>query len=84
SQRHGWISRTDCQRVDALIGKAGLPTAVPSGLSAERMRTLMQGDKKTAAGRVRLVLFRALGDALLSADYDRALLMQTLQHYCHD
>lgn len=84
SQRHGWISRTDCQRVDALIGKAGLPTAVPSGLSAERMRTLMQGDKKTAAGRVRLVLFRALGDALLSADYDDALLMQTLQHYCHD
>ncbi len=82
SQRQGWITEQDCQRVDTLISAAGLPTTVPHGLSATQMRELMQGDKKTAAGRVRLVLYRALGDAMLSAEYDDALLMDTLHHYC--
>ena len=82
SQRHGWLSQADCERVNTLIAGAGLPTAVPTDLSAERMRELMQGDKKTTAGRVRLVLYNSLGNAILSSDYDDGLLMDTLHHYC--
>ncbi len=82
SQRQGWLSDADCSRVVKLIAQAGLPTEVPSDLSAPRMRELMQGDKKTTAGRVRLVLYRSLGDAILSSDYDDGLLMDTLHHYC--
>ena len=82
SLRHGWLKANDVERVVALTQAAGLPTATPKGLSAERMFELMQGDKKNAAGRVRLVLLQALGDALLTADYDDALLQATLSAYC--
>ncbi len=82
SARLGWINQQDCQRVRTLIRSAGLPDRPPEGLSAVRMQELMQGDKKVAEGRVRLVLLRALGEAVLSADYDDAMLQQTLQQAC--
>jgi 3-dehydroquinate synthase len=35
-------------------------------------------DKKVEAGQIRLVLLKELGEAVLTADYDAALLQQTL------
>ncbi len=82
SARHGWINRAASERVCALIAAAGLPTTPPAGLSPTTMLDLMQGDKKAARGRVRLVLLQALGQAVLSSDYDDALLEQTLDACC--
>lgn len=83
SQRHGWLKPADVARIKDLLDNVGLPTTLPEDLSAESMLQLMQGDKKTAAGRVRLVLFNRLGDTCLAGDYDDALLLQTLQAFCH-
>ncbi len=83
SQRHGWLEPTDVERVHKLLLASGLPVAVPEDLSAQRMFELMQGDKKAAAGRVRLVLYQALGETRLRSDYDDALLLQTLHAFCH-
>ncbi len=82
SARQGWIKEADVERVRRLIEAAGLPSMPPAGLSPAMMRDLMQGDKKAARGRVRLVLLRALGQAVLSSDYDDALLEQTLDACC--
>ncbi|MGJ8669368.1 MAG: 3-dehydroquinate synthase [Oceanococcus sp.] len=82
SQRHGWLKPLDVERIELALGAAGLPTSVPSDLSASAMLEFMQGDKKTAAGRVRLVLFNSLGDTVLSSDYEDELLQQTLAAFC--
>jgi len=79
SVRLGWLDEAQAARIQRLIERIGLPSAVPPALDAERMLALMQVDKKARAGRVRLVLLRDIGDARLSADYDPALVAATLR-----
>jgi 3-dehydroquinate synthase len=57
--------------------RAGLPTRVP-GITELQMLSHMRLDKKVKAGRIRLVLLRAIGDALVSADYDEPALSRAL------
>jgi 3-dehydroquinate synthase len=82
SARHGWISQEDSRRCQALVGRAGLPTAPPQDLDENRFLSLMGRDKKVAGGRLRLVLLRALGTAVATSDFDAARLQQTLQAFC--
>lgn len=82
SQRHGWIPAADTARVRKILQRTGLPVEIPRDLEAAQMLHLMSGDKKTAAGRIRLVLYRALGEAFLSADYEDKLLRETLDEFC--
>jgi 3-dehydroquinate synthase len=42
----------------------------------------MAHDKKVKAGRLRLVLLRAIGRAEVTADFDPAALRATLGHFC--
>jgi 3-dehydroquinate synthase len=78
SARLGWISPADVARVRAVLSAAGLPLAAPR-IGVARARELMALDKKVQAGRVRLVLLRALGDAVVTADYDALALEATLE-----
>ena len=66
SRRAGMLAATDARRIEALIGRAGLPTRGPK-LAPERWRELIALDKKSAAGRVRFVLLEAVGRARLQA-----------------
>ena len=67
----GWIMPADVERIRSLFARAGLPTAGPV-LEIQRYLELMRLDKKVAAGRIRLVLLRALGEGVLPADGRRA------------
>ena len=78
SARLGWISTADRDRAIALIAKAGLPTAAPSDMTPERWREFMARDKKNRDGKLRLVLLKSLGRAVVSSDYDPDSLDQTL------
>lgn len=78
SRRMGMISPEDDDRVRRLVQKAGLPTTVPEGMTPDDFRTLMAVDKKNVDGSLRLVLMRALGDAVVTADIDTDALQQTL------
>ncbi|ROH93808.1 3-dehydroquinate synthase [Stagnimonas aquatica] len=82
SARLGWISRAEAERCTALVAAAGLPLLPPEGMTPADFRRLMAGDKKVAGGQLRLVLLRALGEAVLTADFDDAALSACLQHYC--
>ena len=53
----------------ALLLATGLPVQPPSGIDPSRFLELMAADKKVAAGRIRLVLLRALGEAVVSAEF---------------
>jgi len=62
---HGWLLRVDVERMENLFKRAGLPVYGPR-LTTERYLELMQHDKKVQNGRLRLVLLRALGNAVVS------------------
>ena len=68
AERGGRLSTRERERVEALIARAGLPTAPPP-VTPERMRTLMRADKKVVEGRIRLILPAAIGCAVISDDY---------------
>jgi 3-dehydroquinate synthase len=78
SQRMGWITEADVARTRDVIARGKLPVMGPKDLSNERYLELMAVDKKVEAGQIRLVLLKELGEAVLTADYDAALLQQTL------
>ncbi len=81
SRRLGSLDTTRVERIRALIGACGLPVAPPPGLSPERMLELMAVDKKAQAGKVRLVLLEEIGRAVVTADYEPALLRETLEAF---
>ncbi len=82
SRRLGWLGNGELERIARLLERAGLPLAPPPGLDAGRMRELMAVDKKVVDGRLRLVLLRGIGHAVVTADFDPALLDQTLEALC--
>jgi len=67
SERLGHMAKDQADRAVALIARAGLPIVGPA-LGADRYLELMAHDKKVDAGRLRLVLLRAIGDAEIFAD----------------
>jgi 3-dehydroquinate synthase len=64
-------------RVKALLIKADLPTDAPK-LGVETYLNLMQLDKKVADGKIRLILQKGIGSAVITSDYDADKLMETL------
>ena len=79
SHRLGWLSGSDLDRVRALLKAAHLPTEPPVSLSPERFIELMSVDKKVLDGRIRLVLLKRLGEAVVTDRFDSELLQQTLE-----
>ncbi len=79
SERMGWLAPEARARIEALLARAGLPTAPPPELSPARLRELMAVDKKVQRGRLRLVLLRAIGEAAVTADFDEADLSAVLE-----
>jgi 3-dehydroquinate synthetase len=77
SARMGLIAAIDAARLTRLVARAGLPVDPPR-LGVERYLELMGRDKKVAAGAIRFVLLRALGEAFVTADAPAADLAAVL------
>jgi 3-dehydroquinate synthase len=78
SMRLGWISEVDVERIKDLFIRLALPTEPPA-MDAAEFFSAMSLDKKVAAGQIRLVLLRAIGDAELVADYPGDQLLELLR-----
>ncbi|MDX2421126.1 MAG: 3-dehydroquinate synthase [Amphritea sp.] len=81
SERLGWLSRDDIQRVVRVMQAANLPVEAPQGMTADEFMTLMAVDKKVIDGQLRLILLRELGSAVVTDQFDPQLLQQTLTHF---
>jgi 3-dehydroquinate synthase len=78
SQRQQWIDPTVKQRTISLLEQANLPVRSPSEMSVDDYMQAMAIDKKTLNGTIKLVLLKKLGEAVVTSDYDTALLEKTL------
>lgn len=78
SARRGWLSHADVVRTEALIQRANLPVRAPAALDAARFIELMGVDKKVKNGKIRLVLLKAIGEAIITDDFAPELLTEVM------
>ena len=78
SNKLGWISETDVDRVINIIERANLPVNAPDKMSADKFIDLMSLDKKVSDGVLKLVLYKAPGNAIISKDYTEAALREAI------
>lgn len=79
SMRLGKLNKNDVARVDNILDMAMLPTRAPHFMDYDHYIELMAIDKKTRAGKINLVLFNQLGDAMVTGDFDLELLRETVE-----
>lgn len=72
-------SADDANRLQALLARCGLPSAIPLGIEPQRLLDLMRLDKKNLSGRLRLILWRGIGRAEIVPDVDEAEILQVLR-----
>jgi 3-dehydroquinate synthase len=77
----GWIGAEEVARIEALHVRAGLPVFGPP-LPVGRYLDLMASDKKVEAGRLRLILLRGIGNAVIHADAGRSVLAAAIEARC--
>ena len=73
----GWIGEAECERIEALLESAGLPTAA-SGIDPDRVLERMQLDKKADRKGLKLILIERLGRAVVAPAPERAVLRAVL------
>lgn len=86
SVAQGWLTQADAERAKVLISKAGLPVVINDQVTSDQLTAvqfmqLMGLDKKVANGQLRLVLLKALGEAVLTSEFSSEALEQTLTQY---
>ena len=81
SRRLGWLGEIDVERIGALFARADLPVWGPA-LGAERYLELMAHDKKVQDGRLRLVLLKAPGQAVIHGDAPAAEIAAAIVARC--
>ncbi|MEQ6340175.1 MAG: 3-dehydroquinate synthase [Gammaproteobacteria bacterium] len=79
SARLGWLSEADVTRIETLIRRARLPLQSPAGLDTARFIELMGVDKKVQDGKIRLVLLKAIGEAVVTDDFPPGLLREVIE-----
>jgi 3-dehydroquinate synthase len=83
SQRLGWISEASVSRIRALFERAGLPVNAPD-LGVAAYLEHMAIDKKVENGKMRFVLLKGIGSAVITADVSEKVLRETLRETAHN
>lgn len=81
SARLGWLNAQDIHRIESLLVRARLPTRAPAHMDYASFMKYMSIDKKVEQGRIRLVLLKQIGVAVVTAEYDAALLKAAIDEH---
>ncbi len=79
SEKLGWINDDDVTRVIDLIERANLPVKAPLQMTVDKFLELMAIDKKVSDGVLNLILFKAIGKAVFTSDYDKKNLIAAIE-----
>jgi 3-dehydroquinate synthase len=74
----GLLNEVDVSRIKSIIKKPGLPVTIP-GLDVGRIMQAMEHDKKKVGGKLRFVLLRAIGEALISDEVSAEVVEKVLK-----
>jgi 3-dehydroquinate synthase len=77
----GWLTASDVQRIETLFVRSGLPVRGPA-LGAARYIDLMRHDKKVQDGKLRLVLLRKIGEAVVFDGASTAQMVRAIELRC--
>ena len=78
ARRLDWLTAGDYDRIEAIFRRAGLPVRPPEAMDSDRFLELMAGDKKAQGGRIRLVVQRGIGEAVVTDQVPADTLQATL------
>ncbi len=79
SRRLNWLSLADAQRIRRVIEENfGMPVVPPADITVEQYLDLMSSDKKAELGKIRFILLKAIGEAVIEGDVESELLESTL------
>jgi len=81
SRRLGWLTEMEQERIVQMFTLAELPTVPPENMTADRFLDLMAVDKKVISGKLRLVLFKGIGQTIVTDKFDMDCLRDTLNEY---
>jgi 3-dehydroquinate synthase len=79
SRQLGWLGAAEVERITALIQKAQLPVHSPADMDTDRFLQLMSVDKKVQHGKLRFVLLKNIGNAVVSDQASRDQIQLTVQ-----
>ncbi|MBK8988880.1 MAG: 3-dehydroquinate synthase [Chloroflexi bacterium] len=79
SARLGFCDPALPTRIEAVLQNVGLPTRIPANLPPQRLYQAMGHDKKKAAGKLRFVLLRDVGDVFVAGDVAETAVLDTLR-----
>ena len=79
SEQLGDLSFEDVARLEKLLARANLPTVSPDTMLPDDYLPHMMRDKKVLAGKLRLVLLKALGKAYVATDTDKSLVLNAIE-----
>ena len=77
SRRMGWLDDSAFYRTRNLFTKAGLPVIAPD-LGADTYLELMGLDKKVEGGKIRFILLKRIGEAMITGDVPNNILKASL------
>ncbi len=82
SRLHTWLSAADIDLAERLFKRADCPVNLadcPIKLSPQDIRAAMQRDKKVRAGQLKLILLKALGEAVIDSDSSEAAIISAIE-----
>ena len=79
SMRLGWLGEQEVHRIEDLIDRAALPTRAPAYMDYDHFMERMAVDKKVRAGKINFVLLKAIGEAVVTHEFEEAKLRETIE-----
>jgi 3-dehydroquinate synthase len=79
SKRLGWLDSNDALKIRQVLEESfGLSVVPPAEITIERYFELMLSDKKVEQGKIRFVLLKGIGQAVIEGDVESELVQMTL------
>jgi 3-dehydroquinate synthase len=78
SVRMGWVNTKEISRLRSLLEKSRLPVRVPNNMTDSQFLDIMAGDKKVLNGKLRLVLLKNIGSAIVTEEAPQEKIIESI------